>query len=96
MLDEQHRYRYFGVYKGAGFLTEHVKKAILKEYFSWVHSILKAQLTADNTMTAICAYAVPVMSLMKRPDAYSQQMDAYTTNQASKDCTYIAAKEAMA
>eukprot|EP00957_Ditylum_brightwellii_P007954 602589-Ditylum_brightwellii.AAC.1 len=32
-----------------------------KEYLSWVCSILKAQLTGDGTMIAICAYDVPVM-----------------------------------
>eukprot|EP00957_Ditylum_brightwellii_P066821 5070916-Ditylum_brightwellii.AAC.1 len=60
-FDEEHGYWYLGIYDGADFLTEHVKKAILKEYLSWVCSILRAQLTADSTMTAIYAYDVPMM-----------------------------------
>eukprot|EP00957_Ditylum_brightwellii_P130477 9954225-Ditylum_brightwellii.AAC.1 len=60
-LDEDHGYCYIGMYKGADFLTDCMKKATSKEYLSWVCSILKAQLTADITMMAICAYDVPVM-----------------------------------
>eukprot|EP00957_Ditylum_brightwellii_P004743 360497-Ditylum_brightwellii.AAC.2 len=60
-LDEDHDYRYLGVYKGADFLTDRMKKATSKEYLSRVCSILKAQLTANSTTMAICAYDVPVM-----------------------------------
>eukprot|EP00957_Ditylum_brightwellii_P009631 725527-Ditylum_brightwellii.AAC.1 len=60
-LDEEQGSRYLGVYKGADFLTEHVKKATSKEYLSQVYSILICQLNADSTMTAIYSYAVPVI-----------------------------------
>eukprot|EP00957_Ditylum_brightwellii_P047477 3605718-Ditylum_brightwellii.AAC.1 len=60
-LDKDYGYHYLGVYKGADFLTDCVKKATPKEYISQVCSILKAQSMANSTMTTICAYAVPVM-----------------------------------
>ena len=60
-LDKEDGYRYLVIYEGADFLMDWVKQAIKKEYLSLVRSILKAQLTGDSTMTAIGAYAVPVM-----------------------------------
>eukprot|EP00957_Ditylum_brightwellii_P018869 1418317-Ditylum_brightwellii.AAC.1 len=59
--DKEDGYRYFGIYEGADFLMNHVKQSTNKEYLSWTYSILKAQLTGDNTMTSISAYSVPVM-----------------------------------
>eukprot|EP00957_Ditylum_brightwellii_P001985 152599-Ditylum_brightwellii.AAC.1 len=60
-IDKEDGYRYLGIYEGADFLMDHVKTARKKEYLSCVCSILKAQLTRDSPMTAICSYAISVM-----------------------------------
>eukprot|EP00957_Ditylum_brightwellii_P159811 12164326-Ditylum_brightwellii.AAC.1 len=54
-------YQYLGIMEGADFHTKDVKSNIIKEYFSQVQKILKAQLLGDNMMTAICAYATPIL-----------------------------------
>eukprot|EP00957_Ditylum_brightwellii_P000198 15886-Ditylum_brightwellii.AAC.1 len=47
--------------EGADFHTQEVKNNTIKEYLSQVQKILKAQLPGDAMMTAICAYATPIL-----------------------------------
>eukprot|EP00957_Ditylum_brightwellii_P145913 11111128-Ditylum_brightwellii.AAC.2 len=59
-----------------------VKQDTKKEYLNCVHSILKADLTSNSTMTAICACTVPVMrytfGIMQWTQTELQQMDKKT------------------
>eukprot|EP00957_Ditylum_brightwellii_P198490 15127626-Ditylum_brightwellii.AAC.1 len=43
------------------FHTQEVNSNTIKEYFSRVQKILKAQLLGDAMMTAICNYATPIL-----------------------------------
>eukprot|EP00957_Ditylum_brightwellii_P003242 247096-Ditylum_brightwellii.AAC.1 len=73
-------YRYLGVMEGVDFHTKEVKEMTKKEYISRVRKILKADMVEEYTMSAICAFALPVLG--------------YTTQKAmSIACTYTAAKE---
>eukprot|EP00957_Ditylum_brightwellii_P102716 7828056-Ditylum_brightwellii.AAC.1 len=60
-LDEEEGYKYLGIMKSTDFLVDQVKAKMNKEYALWVRKILDANLTMQNTITAICAYDVPVM-----------------------------------
>eukprot|EP00957_Ditylum_brightwellii_P040737 3083495-Ditylum_brightwellii.AAC.1 len=60
-LDEEKGYQNFGICEGVDFLTKEVKNNTKKEYLHQIHSILNIDLLGHYTMTAICAYAVPVM-----------------------------------
>eukprot|EP00957_Ditylum_brightwellii_P107737 8219802-Ditylum_brightwellii.AAC.1 len=63
-LDKDKGYRYLGIYEGVNFLMDTVKQDSKKDDLNCVCSILKADLTGNATMTAICAYMVPVMKYM--------------------------------
>mmetsp|Transcript_36211 Transcript_36211/g.53028 ORF Transcript_36211/g.53028 Transcript_36211/m.53028 type:complete len:519 (-) Transcript_36211:412-1968(-) len=59
--DENKAYRYLGILEGLDFHVEKVKKATKAEYISRVRKILKSDIDGDKTMTAICAFAMPVL-----------------------------------
>ena len=50
-----------GIMEGVDFHTNDVKEQIKKEYYLQLSRIFKSQLNGNSTMTAICAYAVPVL-----------------------------------
>eukprot|EP00957_Ditylum_brightwellii_P175524 13363814-Ditylum_brightwellii.AAC.1 len=90
--------------EGADFHTSEVKQSTMKEYLSQVCKILNANLLGDSMMTAICAYAVPILChtfvIMKWTRAelckldgkyvsFSPHMDFTTLNPAYTNCTYI-------
>eukprot|EP00957_Ditylum_brightwellii_P072378 5500957-Ditylum_brightwellii.AAC.1 len=79
--------------EGADFHTQEVKSNTNKEYFSQVRRILKAQLVGDAMLTAICAYATPILRytfvIMKWTRAELKKLDI-KTRKASHACTYIA------
>eukprot|EP00957_Ditylum_brightwellii_P002255 173873-Ditylum_brightwellii.AAC.1 len=54
-------YAYLDILESLDFHTIQVKNNTTKEDISWLSKILKAQLSAYSIMTAICAYAVPVI-----------------------------------
>eukprot|EP00957_Ditylum_brightwellii_P156274 11894491-Ditylum_brightwellii.AAC.1 len=54
-------YRCLGIMEGADFHTQEVKDNTINEYLSCTQKILKAQLLGDDMMTAICAYATPIL-----------------------------------
>eukprot|EP00957_Ditylum_brightwellii_P189805 14449723-Ditylum_brightwellii.AAC.1 len=47
--------------EGVDFNMNKVKEFTKKEYASWVCKILQADINGDYTMTAICAYTIPVI-----------------------------------
>eukprot|EP00957_Ditylum_brightwellii_P090612 6901050-Ditylum_brightwellii.AAC.1 len=47
--------------EGLDFHTEQVKKMTKQEYISRVRKILKSNIDDGKTMTAICAFAMPVL-----------------------------------
>eukprot|EP00957_Ditylum_brightwellii_P011954 901524-Ditylum_brightwellii.AAC.1 len=68
--------------EGADFHTEEVKSNTIKEHLSRFQKILKAQLPGDAMMTAICAYATPILrytfGIMKWTRAELRKLDAKT------------------
>ena len=60
-LPHDEGYKYLGILESSDFHMKKIKITATKEYISQVRKILKAQLSAHNTMMAICTYAVPVM-----------------------------------
>eukprot|EP00957_Ditylum_brightwellii_P108720 8293695-Ditylum_brightwellii.AAC.1 len=61
LLDDREGYKYLEILQRSDFFTQKVKDTTIKEYYSCVWKICKAQLSEHITMTAICAFAVPVM-----------------------------------
>eukprot|EP00957_Ditylum_brightwellii_P189090 14393810-Ditylum_brightwellii.AAC.1 len=59
-LDKEEGCKYIGIMKSTDFLVDQVKAKMTKEYVLQVRKILDADLTMQNTITAICAYDVPV------------------------------------
>eukprot|EP00957_Ditylum_brightwellii_P038454 2906669-Ditylum_brightwellii.AAC.1 len=60
-LPHDEGYKYLGILSSLDFHTKEVKITATREYISRVQKILQVQLSAHNTMTAICTYAVPAM-----------------------------------
>eukprot|EP00957_Ditylum_brightwellii_P206107 15346848-Ditylum_brightwellii.AAC.1 len=62
-------HQYLGIMEGVNFHTDELKAMIIKEYASHVWKIINADMNGDYTMTATCAYAIPVLhytfSIMK-------------------------------
>mmetsp|Transcript_28205 Transcript_28205/g.40877 ORF Transcript_28205/g.40877 Transcript_28205/m.40877 type:complete len:147 (-) Transcript_28205:385-825(-) len=59
--DEDKAYRYLEILEGLDFHAEKVKKGTKAEYISRVRKILKSDIDGDKAMTAICAFAMPVL-----------------------------------
>eukprot|EP00957_Ditylum_brightwellii_P008978 679003-Ditylum_brightwellii.AAC.1 len=59
--DLNKEYQYLSIMEGADFHTQEVKSNTIMEHFSQVQKILKAQLPGDTMMTAIYAYATPIL-----------------------------------
>eukprot|EP00957_Ditylum_brightwellii_P021755 1641286-Ditylum_brightwellii.AAC.1 len=53
-LDDGEGYKYLGILESSDFLIQKVKDNTIKEYYSRVWKICKAQLSGHSTMTAIC------------------------------------------
>eukprot|EP00957_Ditylum_brightwellii_P201222 15324644-Ditylum_brightwellii.AAC.1 len=60
-LDEEEGYKYLGIMESTDFIVDQVKAKMTKEYSLWARKILDANLMMHNTITAICAYVVPVV-----------------------------------
>eukprot|EP00957_Ditylum_brightwellii_P203509 15334927-Ditylum_brightwellii.AAC.1 len=58
---ESKGYCYLGIMEGMDIHADKVKVLTIKEYVSHVWKIHNADMYGDYTMTAICAYAIPVL-----------------------------------
>eukprot|EP00957_Ditylum_brightwellii_P204174 15338012-Ditylum_brightwellii.AAC.1 len=54
-------HQYLGIMEGVDFHTDEVKLITFKEYISHVWKILNVDMNSDYTMTACCAYTIPVL-----------------------------------
>eukprot|EP00957_Ditylum_brightwellii_P192595 14663150-Ditylum_brightwellii.AAC.1 len=75
-------YQYLGVMEGVDFHMKEVKDVMIKEYISWVQKILNADMVGDYTMTAVCAFVLPVLQytfgIMKWAKGELQKLDIKT------------------
>eukprot|EP00957_Ditylum_brightwellii_P010016 755861-Ditylum_brightwellii.AAC.1 len=59
--DSNKGYYNSGIMEGADFHTQEIKDNTIQEYLLCIQKILKAKLPGDAMMTAICAYATPIL-----------------------------------
>jgi len=58
-LDET--YKYLGIEEGEGIKNNQMKDSLMREYYHQVQQILKTELNLKNKITAVNAFAVPVL-----------------------------------
>ena len=61
LLSGEDNYKYLGILECDVILHSDVKVAVEKEYFSRIRSILRADLSAKNTVVSISSFAMPVL-----------------------------------
>eukprot|EP00957_Ditylum_brightwellii_P134324 10240825-Ditylum_brightwellii.AAC.1 len=60
-IDKQNGYKYLGIMESTDFLTQEVKQSDAKEYILHIRKILSSGLTGNKMITAVCAFAIPVL-----------------------------------
>ena len=61
LLSSEDSYKYLGILECDNLLHKEVKAAVYKEYLKRLRAILKADLTAKNTVVSIGSFAMPVL-----------------------------------
>ena len=61
VLSTEDSYRYLGILEGTDILHTKVKETAKKEYLTRIRSILKADINAHNTASAISTFAMPIL-----------------------------------